>query len=88
MFQKRVWEQFLHHILCMIIQEKCFCYILVIEQLSLSGCLFFLRYSGLDKLRARSASVFRAHTFCLVKKKKTLNLHVFGRTGKTMKKLQ
>ena len=44
-FQKRVWEQFLHHILCMIFQQKCFsCYILVTDQISLSDCIYFLRY--------------------------------------------
>ena len=32
--------------------------------------------------------IFWARTFCLGKKKKILNLQVFGRTGKTMKKLQ
>ena len=32
--------------------------------------------------------IFWARTFCLGKKKKILNLQVFGWTGKTMKKLQ
>ena len=41
-FQKRVWKQFLHHILCMFLQEKYFsCYILLIDQISLLGCLYF-----------------------------------------------
>ena len=36
-FQKRAWEQFLYHILCMIFQEKCFsCYALLTDQISLS----------------------------------------------------
>ena len=36
-FQKRVWNYFLHHISCMIFQEKCFlCYILLTDQISLS----------------------------------------------------
>ena len=44
-FQKKVWEQFLHHILCMIFQEKCFpSYILLTDQVSLPGCLYLLRY--------------------------------------------
>ena len=32
--------------------------------------------------------IFRAHTFCLIKKKKSLDLQVFSRIGTTMKKLQ
>ena len=32
--------------------------------------------------------IFRARTFCLVKKKKTLDLQFFSRIGKTMKMLQ
>ena len=48
-FQKRVWDQFLHHILCMIFQEKCFsCYILLTDQISLSDCIYFLRYCVLS----------------------------------------
>ena len=44
-FQKRVWKQFLHHILCMIFQEKRFSfYILLTDQFSLPYCLYFLRY--------------------------------------------
>ena len=44
-FQKRNWEQFLHHILCINFQEKYFsCCILLTDQISLSDCLFFLRY--------------------------------------------
>ena len=44
-FQKRVQEQFLYHILCMIFQQKCFsCYILLTEQISLSNYVYFLRY--------------------------------------------
>ena len=44
-FQKRVWEQFLHYILFMSFQEKCFssC-ILLTDQISLPDCLYFLRY--------------------------------------------
>ena len=41
---RRVWDQPLHHILCMIFQKKYFsCYILLTDQISLSGCLYFLR---------------------------------------------
>ena len=44
-FQKRIWEQFLLHILCVIFQEKYFLsYILLIDQILLSDCLYFLRY--------------------------------------------
>ena len=32
--------------------------------------------------------IFRAGTFCLVKKKKTLDLQFFSRIGETFKKLQ
>ena len=46
-FQKKIWEQFLHHILCMIFQEKCFsCYILLTDKISLPDCLYFLRYQS------------------------------------------
>ena len=44
-FQIRVWEQFLQHILCAIFQQKCpSSYILLADQISLPGCLYFLRY--------------------------------------------
>ena len=44
-FQKRIWDQFFHHILCMVFQEKCFSfYILLTDQISLSDYLSFLRY--------------------------------------------
>ena len=44
-FQKWVWEQLLHHILCMIFQEKCFsCYIQLIDQISLYDCPYFSKY--------------------------------------------
>ena len=40
-FEKRVWEQFLRHILCMIFPEKYFsCYILLTDQMSLPDCLY------------------------------------------------
>ena len=43
-FQKRVSEYVLRHILCMIFLEKCFlCYILLTDQISFSNCLYFLR---------------------------------------------
>ena len=44
-FQKRVWEWFLHHILCMIFQRKCFtCYILLTGPIALCDCICFLRH--------------------------------------------
>ena len=44
-FQKRNWDQFLHHIFCMIFQEKCFsCYVLLTDQISLFDCLYLSRY--------------------------------------------
>ena len=44
-FQIRFWEQFLQHILCIIFQQKSFsCYILLTDQISLSGSFYFQRY--------------------------------------------
>ena len=44
-FQIRLWEQLLQHIVSMIFQQKCSsCYILLTNQISLAGCLYFLRY--------------------------------------------
>ena len=44
-FQKRIWEQFLHHILCMNFQEKCFsCYVLFTDQISSPDCIYFFKY--------------------------------------------
>ena len=44
-FQKRVWDQFLHHILCMNFQEKySSCYILLTDEILLSDCLYFSKY--------------------------------------------
>ena len=41
----RIPDQLPQHILCMIFQEKCFSsYILLTGQMSLSHCLYFLRY--------------------------------------------
>ena len=43
--QKRVWDQFLHHVLRMIFPEKLSSfYIPLTDQISLSDCLYFLRY--------------------------------------------
>ena len=52
-FQKSVWDQFLHHILCVIFQEKCFsCYILLTDQTSLSDCLkFWIVLAGCDVIK-------------------------------------
>ena len=45
-FHTSLWYQFLHHILCLIFQEKCFsCYILPTDQILLSACLYFSRYA-------------------------------------------
>ena len=47
-FQKRGWEQFPHHILCMIFQQRCFsCYILITDQILLPDCLYILRYRAI-----------------------------------------
>ena len=44
-FQRKVQKQFLHHILCMIFQDKCSsCYIILTDQISLFDCIYFLRY--------------------------------------------
>ena len=41
--QKRVWKQFLHHILCIIFQKNCFsCYVLLTDHISLPDCLEIL----------------------------------------------
>ena len=51
-FLKKVFEYFLHHILCMIFQEKCFSsYILLADQISLPDYLYFLRYWSICVLR-------------------------------------
>ena len=45
MFYGRVCDQLPHHILCMIFQEKYYlCYILLTDQVTLCGCLCFLKY--------------------------------------------
>ena len=54
MFQIRLWEQFLQHILCMIFQQKCSSYyILLTDQISLSSCFYFLslRYWAISVLQ-------------------------------------
>ena len=44
-FQKRVWGQFLHHVSCMIFQEKCLsCNIFLTVQNSLPDCPYFLKH--------------------------------------------
>ena len=43
-FYKRVWKQFLYHILSMNFQKNCFSYSFLINQISLSDCLYFIRY--------------------------------------------
>ena len=51
-FQRRVQQQFLHHILCMTFHEKCFlCYVLLTDQISLSECFTFtLLFETLDNM--------------------------------------
>ena len=42
-FQKRIWDQILHQILCLVFQEKCLlCQIILTAQNSLPDCLYFL----------------------------------------------
>ena len=55
-----------------------------------SGQLAYPMPIGRVRTRKRSEThpIFRARTFCLVKKKKPLDLQFFSRIGKTMKKLQ
>ena len=44
-FSRRVLDYFSYHILCMNFQEKYFsCYIFLNDQISLSDCLYFLKY--------------------------------------------
>ena len=51
-FQMRVCQQFLQHILCMIFQQRrSSCYILLTDKISLSGCLYFLRYCAICVLQ-------------------------------------
>ena len=52
-FQIKVWEQFLQRILCMIFQQKCYsCYVPLTDQISLPGCLYFLKYWGIRVLQS------------------------------------
>ena len=58
---KKGLEMFLHHVLCMIFQEKCFsCYILLSDQISLSDCLYFLRYLAIYVLELFVSQVVRS----------------------------
>ena len=51
-FQESVWDQFLHHILCMSFQESCFsCYILSTDQISQSVYLYISRYWAICALQ-------------------------------------
>ena len=51
-FLDKVWKKVLQHILCMIFQQKwSSCYILIIDQISLAGCLKFLRYWAIGVLQ-------------------------------------
>ena len=51
-FYVRIREEFLHHILHIIFQQKCsWCSILLTDQISLPGCLYFLTYWGTGVLQ-------------------------------------
>ena len=51
-FWKRVWDQCLHHILCMIFLENFFsCYILLTDQISMSDRLYFSTYWAICVLK-------------------------------------
>ena len=51
-FQIRVCEQFLQNIFCMIFRQNCSsCCVLLTDQVSLSDCLYFLRYWGICVLQ-------------------------------------
>ena len=65
-FQETVWEYLLHHILRMIFHGKSFsCYILVTDQVSLPGCLYFLRYCTMCVLQI---FVFQVATSLILKR--------------------
>ena len=50
--QKEVWNQSSCFIFCMIFEEKYFsCYILLPDQILLSGCLYFVRYWAIRVLQ-------------------------------------
>ena len=81
--QERVWEQFLHHILCMIFQEKCFKgYILVTDQFSLPGCpicvlqLFFDQFVTSQTLK--STNIFLMKPFSQLTKKSRQKFKYLG----------
>ena len=81
-FQKRVWEQFLHHILCIIFRGKRFSYhILLTDQLSLSDYFYFSRYcvryllqlfaTGCNVINFETNLIFLINSFFYVAKKST-----------------
>ena len=66
-FWKRLWEHFLRQILSRIFQEKCFsCYILLIDQIELSDCLYFLRYWAICVLHLFFSQVVTSQILKLV----------------------
>ena len=83
-FHKRDWKYFLHHVLCMIFQEKCFSYVLLTGQISLSDCLYFLRYWAICVLQLFVSQVinfeinliFLIRQFFYVTKKSRQNLNI------------
>ena len=83
-FHKRDWKYFLHHVLCIIFQEKCFSYVLLTDQISLSDCLYFLRYWAICVLQLFVSQVinseinliFLIRQFFYVTKKSRQNLNI------------
>ena len=62
--QKRVWVQFLHHILSM--KQNCFlCYIILADKISLSNCLSFLRQSAIYVLQLLVSQIVASYIFKL-----------------------
>ena len=49
---KEVWNQLPFLVFCITFEEKYFsCYILLVDPVSLSGCLYFMRYCGICVLQ-------------------------------------
>ena len=91
-FLKRVWEYYLHYILCMIFQKMCFsCYILLTEQISLSDCVEILDnicievafFSGCDVIKLGINLIFLTIPFLyMTKNGKKLNILTMKRAFK------
>ena len=70
-FQKRVWDQFLHHILC-IFQDECLSsYIILTHSLSdyLYFCITIVCYPGCDVIKFEINLIFLIKPFCQMTKK-------------------